>query len=332
MKECEFFPYSKEYYNIFKEASELDVMEQCLESNLFVIENPELIQESVSVLTEGYLFESDGEIKIEVMEEKIQEKLKNLGNKIASSVDKIIKMVIAAFKKCMEIIGKFKDRAKEIYDYLQINKLTKQQQEDIDKLVGDATANWEQKYDIAIHENQAAKIPRGMMLVTGPRSTYKKVAAALGGTSIRINLKAEWSKKALSDTQLVKFLKDYNKGRLNSASSIASAQSGNARSGLVLGSDLTERLKELGLNDKAKETEIAGAENVEKEKGNTAKAEALKALNEAISPSIRIINAVIAYRQLIVKNLSFIIGSDTNVKPTKKAAEAPKEEKKEDKK
>ena len=94
IEECELFEYSKEYYELVKECSELALMER-------YIENQEFITECVdtSVYTEGYFMEADSEESNTTVKKSFGEKAKDLGNKIIKFFKTLIPKRISALTK-----------------------------------------------------------------------------------------------------------------------------------------------------------------------------------------------------------------------------------------
>jgi hypothetical protein len=82
VNECELYKYSKEHFELVKEASELRLMEMYLENQRFMYENPEIIQEAVEVVDENFFMESVDEDNIEALEEKFAEKTEGFRKKL----------------------------------------------------------------------------------------------------------------------------------------------------------------------------------------------------------------------------------------------------------
>ena len=74
VEKCELFLYSRENYNLLKEACELQLMVRYIEIQQFMIDNPECIETCREIHIEGLLFESNAEYEILLLEEKFSEK------------------------------------------------------------------------------------------------------------------------------------------------------------------------------------------------------------------------------------------------------------------
>ena len=92
--ECENYEYSNEYYDIMKESSELELMENYLDNQRFLQES--VIPDSIS---DGYFSESVDNDRIQQIMEAAEEKKKNLFKRIWEKIIKALEVVVSFFKK-----------------------------------------------------------------------------------------------------------------------------------------------------------------------------------------------------------------------------------------
>ena len=87
---CEGFEYSKEYFELYKEASEIDLMEIYSSNQEFMVENAELITESADVL-DGYFQEAVSKEANDDVKKKTAEKKGNLFKRIWEKILKVLR-------------------------------------------------------------------------------------------------------------------------------------------------------------------------------------------------------------------------------------------------
>lgn len=101
--ECENYPLSREYYEIMKESSELELMKNFIESQEYQEEN------DISTFTESFFMEKIDKERLTELKNKAVEKAKNLGSKIKTKLEKIVDAFISLMKKFNGILEKYQD-------------------------------------------------------------------------------------------------------------------------------------------------------------------------------------------------------------------------------
>lgn len=138
---CDNFGYSKEYYEMMKEAAEIDLMNIYVANQEYMAENAEMIQESADVL-EDYFQEAAG-----------LENVKNVAKTAASKTANLAKKIWAKIKQILKAIGNFfqkfkmhtKQRMERLMLFNDLMKYFSAPDRDLDAL----EAVWD-KYDKAI--------------------------------------------------------------------------------------------------------------------------------------------------------------------------------------
>jgi len=118
MNEAASFRYSQDYYNLYKECSEADLMATWLEAQEFKEDNMYLLQINEGCeYREDYLIESADDSKIQMITEKWQEKIKSISSSLKKRFISIIQALITFFKKLLNIDNtKTSDQRKELAD------------------------------------------------------------------------------------------------------------------------------------------------------------------------------------------------------------------------
>lgn len=125
LTECRAYPYSKENYEIMKEAYEISLMEKWLSSQKYMKEHEELKQ------YDGMFLESSTDDHLDLITESIKDRAVALVKKIAGGFRKLIEMIIKAFRKIGE---KLRGQDKEVKALLA-KTITKEQADEIVKRV-----------------------------------------------------------------------------------------------------------------------------------------------------------------------------------------------------
>jgi hypothetical protein len=311
VKECELFPYSKENFDLIKEASELYLMEQYIESHRFRLENSEMIEEYEGFLTEGFLFEFVDKKQINPLKEQFSEKSKSFGNKIKALWDKIVRVIKAAFSALLRQCLNLKGKTEEIRKYLGVNKLDPQVHTVIQKMVEDAIKT----SGAPISEKQIegfSKLPRAIVTV-GSQSTRNRLAAVLVNNSIQVTVSSERFPNALSEKQLKELLTG-NAGRMKPAdieSKITGFKNKNYQNGLML-SKKDEDARSLVDGLKTFEGFLQKDETDAKISGdwNTNMQKSLNLLYQVTGDTIKLYNAVTRFCGMVILGLYRIIGPD----------------------
>lgn len=95
---CESFGYSKEYYEMMKEAAEIDLMNIYVANQEYMAENAEAITESANVL-EDYFQEAVSGETIKNIAKTAASKTANLAKKIWAKIKQVLKAIGNFFKK-----------------------------------------------------------------------------------------------------------------------------------------------------------------------------------------------------------------------------------------
>ena len=112
------YEYSRENYELTKECSELQLMSQYLESQLFMISNVADIHEEFKEFDESYFIESISEDNLEFVCEAADEKSRNIFQKIWHGFKKLLKRFTNFFTKNSEKSEKTTEKAKEVKEVL----------------------------------------------------------------------------------------------------------------------------------------------------------------------------------------------------------------------
>ena len=137
---AETYEYSKEYYELQKECSEIALMEMYLKANRYVKENGNIADETILSFNES--------VDIEYIEEGVKEglkkvgkTLKNIGKRIIDGLVAIYKAVVNFFTKTIpDALKKLKDKIKEIAGSIKgfikkVFKKNKKQAESLESVV-----------------------------------------------------------------------------------------------------------------------------------------------------------------------------------------------------
>jgi hypothetical protein len=136
MVECELFKHSQENYKFMKEASELTLMEGYIDSQKFLAENATLVTESASYLTEGFLFESQGNDAIALLESKYTDKAKKFMGDAKAWILKIWNGFISFLKNLGKKMKDVSAKAEDVVRKLTaLNEVTDADKEAIKKVV-----------------------------------------------------------------------------------------------------------------------------------------------------------------------------------------------------
>ena len=95
---CDNFGYSKEYYEMMKEAAEIDLMNIYVANQEYMAENADLIQESADVL-DDYFQEAAGFDRVKSVAKTAASKTANLAKKIWTKIKQVLKAIGNFFKK-----------------------------------------------------------------------------------------------------------------------------------------------------------------------------------------------------------------------------------------
>ena len=199
VKEAEVYTYTKEHFNMMKEATEIDLMAHFIESQEFMSDNADYLAESTDLFVEGFLFEAMGEDEMTKFEENFSEKMKGFGTKVASLAKTIYTAIINFFKKLGGGCKTLGEKATKITDKFKSVKLSEQTQIEIKALVNKAI----DQSKLPMNESglKAIRVPKKLNI--NDTLTSAKVTAALTGQVV-LQLAGDES-SALNDKQIVEF-------------------------------------------------------------------------------------------------------------------------------
>lgn len=196
--ECELFPYSKENFDLVKEASELNIAALYIENQEFIAENASL----VAGCRAGYMTEAanekdveDAKVKSTEKKNKWVEKIKNLWRKMVNAIKKFWGMLVDKWKS---LTAKIKD----INKHLDLMEITPEGAREIEEIVNRAV----RESGIPISEKQREgfkKLPKKILVVSS-ESVKNRLAAVLCNSTIDLDIAKSDYKKAFSEKQLEK--------------------------------------------------------------------------------------------------------------------------------
>ena len=138
---CDNFGYSKEYYEMMKEAAEIDLMNIYVANQEYMAENADLITESADIL-EDYFQEAAGFDRVKSVAKTAATKTANLAKKIWAKIKQILKAIGNFFQKFKMHT---KQRMERLMLFNDLYKYFSSPKKDLDGL----DAVWD-KYDKAI--------------------------------------------------------------------------------------------------------------------------------------------------------------------------------------
>ena len=142
--ECSMYPHSNEAYDLFKECSELSVMERFLENQEFMQEQQEKITKENITLTESFFAESVDDATVQSIMEAKEAKKVSIITKIRNGFRKLWRNVINFFSKCAASLTDVGKQSNKVLESLRGIELTREDIETINKIQGDI---WNDKAD-----------------------------------------------------------------------------------------------------------------------------------------------------------------------------------------
>lgn len=211
IKECELFPYSKENYDLIKEASELNLAAMYLENQEFIMENSELAGSCVA----GYMVEAADLTTVNDVKEKVSEKKNKWVEKARKVFNRIISAIKSFWNSIVNRFRKISDRCKKLKEDFAVVKLTDEQKDQIKHIVNTAI----EESGIPISDDQKekfSKLPKPL-LIFSENGLKNKLAAALCNKKIDLVISKDKFPYAFSESQLKDFFAkvsstDANKG------------------------------------------------------------------------------------------------------------------------
>lgn len=95
---CDNFGYSKEYYEMMKEAAEIDLMNIYVANQEYMAENADLIQESTDVL-DDYFQEATGLDRVKSVAKSAGTKTAALAKKVWAKIKQVLRAIVNFFRK-----------------------------------------------------------------------------------------------------------------------------------------------------------------------------------------------------------------------------------------
>ena len=95
---CDNFGYSKEYYEMMKEAAEIDLMNIYVANQEYMAENADLIQESTEVL-DDYFQEATGFDRVKSVAASAAGKTASLAKKVWAKIKQVLRAIVNFFRK-----------------------------------------------------------------------------------------------------------------------------------------------------------------------------------------------------------------------------------------
>lgn len=169
---CESYPYSKDNYDLLKEASELDLMSQYIENQQFIRENADIVAltESTESLT-GLFTESVDDSTMTSLQESFRSKAANFGRKVGKKLNDAIRWVINFFRKLGASIEKSMKDVQHIREYIKKNGLSAEEIQEIGSVITN------RMFSIEPYKKDAVmtKVIKAVDDVPGKKDTWKNV-------------------------------------------------------------------------------------------------------------------------------------------------------------
>ena len=156
--ECENYEHSKEHYQLLKEASELDLLNQFISDQEYMLEHRESLFAADSPFTESYFTEKIDKEKIDDLKEKAVEKAGNIKKTIIGIFKKIITALKGFFGRFMDKMKDHNERQKAIVAYIKANKISEQQWNTIVEIVKEVEENKDHIWDFECGANDRYKL------------------------------------------------------------------------------------------------------------------------------------------------------------------------------
>lgn len=119
---AEMYQYSNEAYQIKKECMEIDLLESCIQNQIFLFQNKEELKQCS--FTEGYFSESVSRDNIISLMESSESKVKNLFGKIMAGIIRAITNIIDFFKTIFNKFAGLKKREENVLKELTKEEIT----------------------------------------------------------------------------------------------------------------------------------------------------------------------------------------------------------------
>jgi len=123
--ECELYEYSKEYYELMKECTEISLISKFVENHQFTSQYIPYMEATKLSVRDGFFAESIEDSGIQVLEEKASKGIKGFFSKIWDGITKLIDILIKFLKRAKKNISKAIRGSK--WDRLKKKLFTKRQ-------------------------------------------------------------------------------------------------------------------------------------------------------------------------------------------------------------
>ena len=182
LKEYAMYPVSKDRFDFLRVATELELQLEYLEMQQTLAEIPkEVYTEHLGIMTEGFLFaEAVDAATLQLLEEKVAEKLTNLQKWIKDKWDSFIAFIIKAWKALMGKIGDLNKKAKEVWDRAELKRtsFTEEERDAIAKIVHDAMQS--ANFPLSRKQASAGNVPKAVVSITNAGVQPRLVATFAG--------------------------------------------------------------------------------------------------------------------------------------------------------
>ena len=312
LKECEMFQYSKENFELVKEAAEINVGALYIESQQFMLENAG-IAEGVEA---GYMVEAADEASVKLLAQKAGGKKE----KWAAKAKSLWARIVAAWKRfwgaIIEKYKKIRAKAADVKANLARVKITDEMAKEIGELVDRAVKQSQIPISDKQHEG-FKKVPKNV-IVACEDGVKKKLAAAICNDTIDlvINNPGQFA-LALSEGQLKSLFKLVSDNKVLAANAdalgrlkkvIEDAQTHNLKKGISVTKETSE-LEDLLKYINDSETKLAKdiSEYKPAEGEGVGDVTTLFANAKAVSQnSIKLYTAVIRFQEIVQSGLDAI--------------------------
>ena len=218
--ECENYQYSREYYDLYKEASELEVAEVWLECQAA----SSYYEENFNEFTDSYLIEAASKDKVTDVTEGLKAKEAGFFKKIGNRIARIWNAIISFFKR---IWNKIRGKDEELTE--AIKEAVENNEEQVLKRIADHVANLKAKG--IMYEPKNGKFNSGAKKIQGLYKALKKlnlnekqqevISQLIGGTFVYRAVGATGDAVSLDD--LIKIGNTYTQYALSSPDTVAGA-------------------------------------------------------------------------------------------------------------
>lgn len=324
LKESELFPYSKENYDLIKEASELNIAAMYLENQTFMTENADIIVDQEA----GYMMESADPEATEKLEDKVSSKKSKWAVKAKSIWEKIIKAFRTFWKAVVARWDKLTAKAADVKKNLGVAKLTPEQIAAVTKLVNDAVKS--SGIPISDKQRQGTRgLPKNIITISED-SVKNRLAAVLCNSTIELVPTKVAFAMAFSEKQLKEFFskisdKTFLAGHKEALASVTKKMNDFQATNLTKGISISrsnEEVKKLIEDIEAAEKKITDEIMQDEDNNYTHAVGDVTTLfanaQRVTGDSIKLYTTVIRYQELVLNGLDAIVKRAPSAKPEAK--------------